>query len=93
METYVKPLNLFFFEVGALYWQVLEKVCPKHVPWKLSTTPIDYGLSNYHGIKIFWPFMLHISTDFFVNPYSLKKSCKFLDNVCPKVLDVSNKPS
>jgi hypothetical protein len=27
--------------------------------------------------------------EFFVNPYSFKKFCKFLDNVYPKVLDVS----
>ncbi len=37
METYFKSLHIVFLVVA--YWQALEKACPKHVLWKLSTTP------------------------------------------------------
>jgi hypothetical protein len=37
METYLKFMHIVSLVVA--YWQALEKACPKHVLWKLSTTP------------------------------------------------------
>jgi hypothetical protein len=95
METYAKPLNIFFWNSYIILTSLrktMSKTCALKTFYNTQSLTIDYGLSNYHGIQIFWAFILHISKDFFVNPYSFKKFCKFLDNVCPKVLDVSNKP-
>jgi len=94
METYLKPLQTFSSLV--VYWQALEKTCPNHISWKLSSKlKVSHLRTNLKTLVIVFklePLYLKYAIISFFKPYSSKRSVNFFANACFVVSKSSNKP-
>jgi hypothetical protein len=94
METYLRPLQTFSSLVA--YWQALEKTCPNHIPWKLSSKlKASHWTTNLKTLVIVFklePSYLTYAIILFFKLYASKRSVNFFANACLVVIKASNKP-